>query len=711
MAETGCIRKKWLSKEQFLKRQAKHIALFLLFAVAYSGAQNWSVSSPDSAVVIEVKQDVINAISTNKGCYFRALLAGKAVIDWSPIGVTTSDQDFVSNLTFVKDSQAVVMETYSLPSGKRSTYKNNCKELTLIFSNANNRQVAFYFRAYNEAAAVRSELRGTGSSTVTGEVTGFTITSGTGWGHLMPGDEKTYDPFTVGTNAVTYGIPILFKTTASGWALITEAAVYGDYTGILYTSKATSKNVYQVTFPRGQGAISGSLPWMLPWRVAIIGTTLGPIVESSVVENLNPPCELTDISWIKSGRCAWSYPTQDNDHSVTLQKHYVDFASQIGWEYNTTDWNFDKAQVAGLVQYANQKNVDEELWYNYTEVKTQAQQQSIFSQCHTWGLKSLKVDFIFDNGDEYTAFNQNIMKWFDMTAKNLAANKLMITYHGCTVPRGQRRRWPNCLTWEGVQGYEYVGRGYGGSGGGAKHNCMLPYTRNAIGPMDVTPVLFTTDQLSNGPGSQRITSDAHEVASSVIFESGLQHFADKPEAYNACIGKPFLQAVPAAWDDIHFIDGNPGESVIMARRKGNDWYLAGIFAGSAKTVTVPISFLNAGSYTVDLYKDSTGGTKYTMAKQSVTINPSTPLSVWIKDNGGFCCKIPNSYSPVSTIQHSSNAIKAQMHGATNLRSLYLTVGGQRLQSGDRLVDIRGKVLTLKESEHLPQGVFVKIRSK
>ena len=234
-----------------------------------------------------------------------------------------------------------------------------------------------------------------------------------------------------------------------GWALVTEAAVYGDYTGSHYISKSTSKNVYQVNFSDGQGAISGTLPWKLPWRVAIVGTTLGPIVESSVVENLNPPCELTDVSWIKSGRCSWSYITQDNNHSVALQEHYIGFASQMGWEYNTTDWNFDRTQMSGLVQYAAPKNVDCELWYNYSEVNSQSLENSIFPQCHSWGLISLKIDFIYDAN---SAYDQNIMKWFDMTAANLAANKLMATFHGCTVPRGQRRRWPNMMSWEAVMG-------------------------------------------------------------------------------------------------------------------------------------------------------------------------------------------------------------------------------------------------------------------
>ncbi len=695
-----------------LFQYAWRISLFSLIAFVYSNAQTWTVSSPNTELVIEAKQDLITTIASNqKNCYFRVLLSGSAVIDWSPLGLMTSDQNFVTNLTFVKESPTTVNETYTLPVGKRSTYSNSCNELALTFSNANNRQIVIYLRAYNEAAAFRYELPGTGSAQVTGEVSGFTLPSGsTGWGHTPGNDEKTYNQFNVGAAAVTYAIPVLFKTASNAWALISEAAVYGDYSGSVFTSKNATKNVYQTAFTSGQGAISGSLPWKLPWRVAIVGKTLGPIVESYVIENLNPPCELNDISWIKSGRSAWSWLSQ-NTGDVTQQKRYIDFASQMTWEYNLIDEGLNKTQVAEACQYGSQRSVGNELWYNYSDVKTQAQQQSIFSQCRTWGVKSLKIDFIFDNMNENTNCNNNLLKWYDMTAKNLAENKLMVTFHGCTVPRGQRRRWPHIMTNEGVLGYEWIGRGFPGT----KHNCMLPYTRNVIGPMDHTPVLFTLGQLTNGSGSTRTSTDAHELALSVIYESGIQHFADRPEGYNSCIGKSFLQNVPSAWDDIHFIDGTPGESVILARRKGNDWYVAGISAVAAKTINVSLPFLKAGSYTVDLYKDSTGGTKYTMAKETVTINPSTPLSVWVKANGGFCCRIPNSYTAVSTLPKSGLSINTQKHRVQDqVRICYITDGSTKahlLGKSNRFFDIRGRSVPVQSSRLLSQGVFITAPSK
>lgn len=701
------------AKFKGLGKSIRWISTIMLVFMVSAWAQTWTVKSPDSTLKIEVKQDIVASVASGqKNCYFRVLLGTDAVVDWSPVGLKTNDQDFITDLTFVKQSDSTIDETYTLPAGKRSSYQNNCKQMILTFSNKSDRQIAFYFRAYNEAAAVRSELLGSGTAQVSGEVTGFTIASGsTGWGHKPNEDEATYDQFSVGASAASYGIPILFKPSANSWALVSEAAVYGDYTGCHFASKAASKNVYQIAFPSGQGAITGPLPWKLPWRVAIVGSTLKPIVESSVIENLNPPCELADVSWIKSGRSMWSWLSQ-NTGDMAQQKRYVDFASQMGWELNLIDDGFNRSQVAEVCQYGTQKQVGNELWYNYTEVNSQSKQNSVFQQCRTWGLKSLKIDFIY-GGDGIT-YNNNIMKFYDMATKALADQKLMVTYHGCTVPRGQRRRWPNIMTMEGVKGYEWIGRGYPA----VPHNCMLPYTRNVIGPMDHTPVLFTTGQLTNGSGSTRNSTDAHELALSVVYESGIQHYADKPDGYNGTIAKDFLKIVPSAWDETRFIDGYPGQSCIMARRKGNDWFVAGISGVTAKTMSVSLPFLKAGSYTVDIYKDTTGSSKYTMTKNSITVDPSSPLSLWVNNNGGFCFKVPNSYQVPVAIQSKDN-ISSPKNVTNNTgkkgvcRFVYDGTGNKQVLNGSvSVVNILGKTMVSRGAEtKLPAGVYVKIEQK
>jgi alpha-glucosidase len=603
-------------------------------------AQPWTVSSPSGALTVTIKQDVIaDLYPSQSNCYYQVSLNNAVVLDWSPLGIKTGSQSFISDLTFVSKTDSLVNEKYSLPSGKRSQYENKANQSRLAFKTASNGNVAIVFRVSDDAVAFRYELAGSGSATISAEQSGFRVPSGsTGWMQNWAGYyEATYDKGTVGTNFKTgeFAFPGLFKTPAGSWMLISESAVYGEYCGSHLNVLGNAANTFMVKFP--QTSLSGTLPWNTPWRVAIVGTSLAALVESSVIDNLNPPSEVTDISWIKSGRAAWSWLSQGTG-DLALQQKYVTFAKQMTWEYNLIDDGFDKTKMTQLTQTAKDNSVGQELWYNYSDLNTQAKQDAATTQWKTWGIKSLKIDFIGKD-------DQNIMAWYDMTARTLLKNEMLVTFHGSTIPRGQRRRWPNIMTYEGVRGDEYYGRGYPGPA----HNCTLPFTRNVIGPMDATPVLFTTGKVTNGTPTERTSTDAHELALSVVFESGILHFADSPESYQASIGMGFLKTVPSAWDEIHFIDGVPGQSVVLARRKGNDWYLAGISAEAAKKVTVPLEFIKAGSYTVDLYKDSTG-TARAMAKQTLTISSATPLQISLNANGGFVFKIPGSYDVTTSIR-------------------------------------------------------------
>lgn len=615
--------------------------LSLLFAAATGAwAQPWTVASPNGSVSVTIKQDIVSELYANQtNCYYQVSLNNAVLLDWSPLGVKTGNQAYVSDLTFVSKTDSVVNETYTLPSGKRSQYQNKANQTRLVFKNANNGNVAIVFRVYDEAVAFRYEIMGTGSATITGEQSGFRIPTGsTGWAQNFSGYyEATYDKGTVGTDfkTIDMAFPGLFKTSTGSWILLSESAVYGDYCASHMNVLSNAANTFMVKFP--QTSLSGTLPWKTPWRVAIVGASLANVVESSVIDNLNPPTEVSDITWVKSGRCAWSWLSQGTG-DLTLQEKYVTFAHNAGWEYNLIDDGFNKASMPALATFAQTNSVGNELWYNYSDLNTQAKQDAAVAQWKSWGVKSLKIDFISND-------NQSFMQWYDMTAQTLAKNQIMVTFHGSTIPRGQRRRWPNIMTYEGVRGDEYYGRGYPGP----SHDCMLPFTRNVIGPMDATPVLFTTGRVTNGTPTEKTTTDAHELALSVVFESGLMHFADSPESYSASAGFPFLKAVPSAWDDIHFIDGAPGQSVILARRKGNDWYVAGISAVAAKTMTVPLDFLKPGSYSVDLYRDSTGSA-HVIAKQTLTVQSSTPLSIPVSTNGGFVFKIPSSYNPTTAIQ-------------------------------------------------------------
>jgi alpha-glucosidase len=607
----------------------------LLFIAATMGAwaqTNWTLTSPNGRVSVFVKQEVVASLYAGQvNLYYRVIVDDSLALDWSPVGIRTSDQNFITDLTFMARTDSLINEAYSLPTGKRSHYVNHANQAALRFRNANLREVSFVFRAYNDAVAFRYELAGSGNATITGEQSGFNIPLGSiGWAQTYnPAYEATYDKGTVGTNFKTgdIGFPTLFQTPTNAWMLLSEAAVFGDYCASRLAALAGVPNVLMIKFP--QTSISSTLPWKTPWRVALVGSSLRPVVESSVIEHLNPPSEVADVGWIKPGRSAWSWLSQ-NTGDLALQQTYTTFARQMGWEYNLIDDGFNKANMPALAQFSADSGVGMELWYRYTDLNTQAKQDAAFQQVKTWGVKSLKIDFIEND-------NQTTMKWYEMTAKNLAQYQLMATYHGSTIPRGERRRWPHIMTYEAVRGAEFYGRGYPGP----VHNTTLPFTRNLIGPMDVTPVLFTTARLTNGTPTEKTTTDAHELAHAVLYETGIQHYADKPATYQAHPARPFLQMVPAAWDEVRFIDGYPGQRAVLARRKGNDWYIAGIIAGAATTITVPLDFLKPGTYAVDLYRDSTGVAR-PLVVQQVTINPATPVTIAVNTNGGFAFKVPLS---------------------------------------------------------------------
>jgi hypothetical protein len=245
-----------------------------------------------------------------------------------------------------------------------------------------------------------------------------------------------------------------------------------------------------------------------------------------------------------------------------------------------------------------------------------------------WGVRALKCDFLASD-------SQGMMKYYDWLAETCAKHKQMLNWHGCTLPRGQRRRWPHMISYEAVKGAEWY-KDFphlkSTPPPTPTHNCTLPFTRNVVGPMDYMPVIFS------GPAARprRQTSNAHELALSVMFECGFQHWCDEPDSYRAIPAAiSYLKKVPAAWDDTKFINGYPGQYACLARRKADDWFLAGIAAGDAHQVSVSLSFLTPGeTYRLTLHTDGRG--KDDIVTKKVEVTNETTLAVELSQDGGFC---------------------------------------------------------------------------
>ncbi len=600
-----------------MKRIILSIVPLWLAAVAAGssdGSGPWSVTSPSEnlSLVVEMKESVKPGSGTNDlSCLVRD--SEGEVLPSAPVGITLKRHGaFTGGLRFVGQSTRLIDEGFPMPVGKRSQCINKANELTLEFLNDAGGNLSLILRAYDDGVAYRYCIHGMGEDTVVSEASSFRVPAASqGWFARYANTyyEWYYDNHST-LSGIDYDIavPALFRTPHGRWVYITEAAVDGTYAGARL--KFQEANGETLTFQLPEQPTS-TLPWLTPWRVAIIGQNLATLVESTLILNLNPPSEIADTSWIKPGVdvIPWMTGPNTNNTSFERMKQFVDLASDMGWTWI----EFDNALALGnqvadadkwmaipwipeLVKYASSKGVNVYGWDHWRNLDTPEKRESILGYFVKHGLKGIKVDFLESDSQERFKFRETI-------ARECAHRKLMLSLHGETMPRGQQRRWPHIATLEGVKGEEYYLFEYGPT---PAYNVNLVFTRNIAGSMDNCPSGF---ELVGTPFCRRTTTNAHEMALAVLFESGWQCLSVSPESMKNNPARGFLKGIPSAWDDIHFVDGYPGEFVVLARRKGEDWWLVGINAGTAREVSIPLDFLKPGTYHTKLYHDGPASRK------------------------------------------------------------------------------------------------------
>ena len=393
-----------------------------------------------------------------------------------------------------------------------------------------------------------------------------------------------------------WGFPALLEPSDGLFVLLTEANIErGQSAACLYNDKERYKVVpAELTSPSSKHS---------PWRVAIIGS-LSDVVESTLVTDVCSPSQITDTSWIQPGVVSWiywAYNHGSNDYAII--KKYVDMAATLHLPYVLIDAEWDQMDqlpsnegktIEDAIAYAKEKGIKPMIWYNSSigwvdgaptpkyRLNKPEDREKEFEWCEKLGVAGVKIDFF--SGD-----NQRNMDFCLDLLESAARHHLLVNFHGATIPRGWQRTWPNLMSTEGVYGAEWYNNVPTFTKKAAAHNATLPFTRNVIGPMDYTPCAFSDSQ------HPHITTHAHELALTVLFESGLQHLADKPESY---LVQPqevqnFLSHLPAVWDETRFVSGYPGESVVLARRSGQTWYIAGINGtDEQKELTLPTGILS-----------------------------------------------------------------------------------------------------------------------
>lgn len=602
-----------------------------LLLICWSCQPNLSVSSPDG-------QNKLSFSLDEQGRLSYTINSGAAtLITPSPLGIQTSETQtsFTEGLTYESSTSSVINENYTLPTGKCSLYENHAHEKIFQFSNPEGGKMYLIARAYNDGVAFRYQIDTPGNLTVEKELTVFSIPQGTStW---MMDWKKDYENFypkrlveELPSQELLY--PALMQI-GQNWLLLTEAAVYDQ--PATHLIKDSQSNSFSVAFAREDPVFTVEKKYLSPWRTFIIGNQLGKIVESVLVENLNPASEIGDQSWITPGVAVfpWWGNYLANSYIDTL-KAYVDLASEMKWEWlefdislintpfhSSRDW--EKVDwIPELTAYAHSKGIKVYGWDEIKILNNKKGRNFVFDRYKAMGVDGIKIDYI-DSDAQYA------MKFRDTACAVAAQKKLLVSFHGETVPRGHRRRYPNIMTHEGVKGAEYY-TFKGERCATPRHNCTLPFTRNVVGSMDYTPVTFTIRE-----ENPRTTTYAHELALAFIFESGWVCMADRPAAYLHSPARPLLEKAEASWDETRFIEGYPGEYICLARRKGNNWYLAAINSETPRTLSIPMNFLPKGTYQFDLYEDCRENPLTQISLRKVQCQSGDTLKAELLPNGGF----------------------------------------------------------------------------
>jgi alpha-glucosidase len=623
-----------------------------LFGMVGCFAQKATVVSPNNKISVSLD----NMQHSDIGAwYLNVKYADQSksceVLPQIQLGLIRSDQDFSKDLKLVKIGKTQsVHESYTALHGKRANCSNEANETVVYFENPGKSKLNLIIRAYNDGLAFRYEFPDkTGTFVVKDECTSYTIPQGTKrWLEKWnTANEGLYSGMNDDNTQQNWGYPALFNATDSNcWYLIHEADVNRTYCGTKLSNEA-DKSSYKTTFPNprdgnGQGESQPTiiLPWKSPWRVVILGS-LADVVESTLIDDVCPPSVVSKTDWIKPGVVSWNY--WSSNHGTKDFKTvcaFADLAANMDWPYTLLDWEWDAMGNGGNLEdaakYILSLGVKPMIWYNsggkHTYVPATPRDRMLthenrveeFTKLKKMGFVGVKIDF-------FESEKQDMITYYLDILDDAAKFEMMVYFHGCLVPRGWARTYPQLMTYEGVRGAEWYNNGPEFTNTAPEHNTILPFTRNVVGAMDYTPVTFTNSQFPHS------TSYAHELALSVVFESGFQHMADRPEGYLDLpdAAKNFLRTVPNAWDDTKLVDGYPGKDVIIARRKGSTWYIGGLNAERGeKRKTVSFHFLPEGvKYKLTLLTDGTHDKAF--ATQYLVVEKSSVMDIRMLRRGGF----------------------------------------------------------------------------
>ena len=642
-----------------MKKAFMGIAM-LITCMSYASAEEKTFTSPDGQLQVTINDE--GGTPTYSVKY-----AATDFIAPSPLGLHTNIGDYTKNLSITAFDTKKVEDHYDLRNIKQSHVDYEATEAIASFTQDGKKVMDIVFRVSNRDVAYRYHIYRKGETlacVINDEASSFTLPAGSttflcpqskpmgGFARTSPSYETSYTlDDSMGKNGwgEGYSFPCLFKVNDKGWALISETGVDGRYCASRLLN--VKDNLYRIGFPQqgecnGWGSTSAAvaLPFDTPWRTITVGTTLANIVETTVPFDLVKPKYEASQTY-NYGKGTWSWIIgMDPSCNYDEQRRYIDFAADMGYQTVLIDalWDvqigYDKMEQ--LAQYGKSKGVGIFLWYNSNGTWNDAPQSPlgkmndsrIRRQEMAWmkktGIKGIKVDFF--GGDK-----QNMMQLYEDILADANDYGIMVIFHGCTLPRGWERMFPSYVASEAVLASENMHFSQGSCDAEALNACLHPFVRNTVGSMDFGgSTLNKYYNADNKRGTQRHTSDVCALATAVLFQSPVQHFALAP---NNLTDAPawaidFMKNVPTTWDEVKFIDGYPGKYVILARRSGDKWFVVGVNAEKkplTKKITMPM--LKAGA-TAQIYSDDA---QLNGSVKTVKVNGKKQMSITIPNNGGL----------------------------------------------------------------------------
>ena len=616
----------------------KRVLLSLCLSPIFLYGQD--IQSPDGLLKVILKSE------SEKTTYV-VTYKNKTMLEESPLGLESTIGDFSTGLTFLSESKKQIEENYYLPNGKTSRIHYLANELTVSYLNKNKDTLQVLFRVSNNDIALAYRLASPKQThcTIKRELTGFNFPahtttfitpqapSGEGWMKTKPSYEEEYtNEEPIGTPSkyrLGYTFPALFHLGNDGWVLLSETGVTSRYAGTRL-SEGNQEGLYTIAFPEkeenggmGDNTVTSNLPLTTSWKTITVGETLKPIIETTSAYNGMKPVYTASQPY-KPGRSTWSWILwQDESCNYKDQQIFIDLAAEMGYEYILIDALWDKQigyeNMPSLIAYAQSKGVDVILWYNSNGAWNDAPQgpkqrmdtaparQKEMAWMKSLGVKGIKVDFF--GGDKQTT-----MKLYEDILTDANQYGIFVVFHGTTLPRGWERMYPNHMGSEAALVSENLVFSQDFANKEAYTSTMLPFTRNAVSAMDFGPVFFNKRFSKQADkGTIRKTTDAFQLATSILYQSPVQHFGITP---NNIQEQPeyvinFMKKIPTTWDETRFIDGYPGKYCVMARRFGSKWYIGATNASnSLQSYTLSLPWLIGKEVTVLFdHKDRSVGFK------------------------------------------------------------------------------------------------------